>query len=265
MKTMNLSFGFSSVQSGVRNANAEPQVIAVSTEGGFRITPAVSKALNLQAGDYVMFLSNATDVQKAIDAKVPELVAAVEEAGLAWGSPEAVAYIHTSLDQWAIAKGVQEFTDKGVAKTCKERLSQKDKVAIANQNFDAMMEGLMASDNAEAIEAVSREGITREEQLDILANFVEAKELTKYRGSKTANTAGLTGTGVALNFTDSNIWKQIKSDLGEDATKKNRVFNVELDKMQTAQVDNGYEVVNVAILPLMEYVDEDPARIVKNA
>ena len=128
-----------------------------------------------------------------------------------------------------------------------------------------MMEGLMASNNAEAIEAVSRDGITREEQLDILANFVEAKELTKYRGSKTANTAGLTGIGVALNFTDSNIWKQIKSDLGEEATKKNRVFNVELDKMQTAQVDNGYEVVEVAILPLMEYVDEEPARIVKNA
>lgn len=263
MKKMNLSFGFSSVQSGVRNANAEPQVIAVSTEGGFRITPAVSKALGLQAGDYVMFLSTADEVQAAIDAKHPELVAAVEEAGMEWGTPEANAYIHTSLDQWAIAKGIQEFTDKGVAKTCKERLSQKDKVAIASQNFDAMMEGLMASDNAEAIEAVNRDGITRDEQVDILANFVEAKELLKYRGSKTANTAGLTGTGVALNFTDSNIWKQIKSDLGDEATKKNRVFNVELDKIQVAQVNNGYEVVNVSVLPLEEYVDEAPARIGK--
>lgn len=265
MKKMNLSFGFSSVQSGVRNANVEPQVIAVSTEGGFRITPAVSKALNLQAGDYVMFLSTADEVQAAIDNRVPELVDAVAEAGMEWGSVEANNYIHTSLDQWAIAKGIREYTDKGVSKTCKERLSQKDKVAIASQNFDAMMEGLNASDNAEAKEAINREGITRDEQLDILANFVEAKELPKYRGSKTANTAGLTGTGVALNFTDSNIWKQIKNDLGDDATKKNRVFNVELDKMQTAEINNGYEVVSVPVLPLMEYVDEDPARIGKNA
>lgn len=265
MKKMNLSFGFSSVQSGVRNANVEPQLIAVSTEGGFRITPAVSKALGLQAGDNVMFLNNVDEVQKAIDNNVQELVDAVAEAGLEWGTSEAAAYVHTNLDQWAIAKGIQEFTDKGVAKTCKERLSQKDKVAIADQNYAEMMEGLNASDNAEAIEAINREGITREEQLGILANFVEAKELKKYRGSKTANTAGLTGTGVALNFTDSNIWKQIKSDLGNDATKKNRVFNIDLDKMQTATVHNGYEAVTISILPLEEYVDEEPARIIKNA
>lgn len=264
MKKIGISFGFSAVQSGVRNVNAEPQVIAVSTEGGFRITPAVSKALNVQHGDYIMFLSNAEEVQKAIDAKVPEFVAAIEEAGLAWGSPEATAYIHKELDQWAIAKGILEYDSKGIVKKCKERLSQKDKVAIATQNFDALYEGLMASDVEEAKEAVSREGITREEQIDILAQFVEAKELPKYRGCKTANTAALTGAGVALNFTDTNVWKQMKSDLADGATKVNRVFNVELDKMQTAKVDNGYETVEVPVLPLMEYVDEAPARIGKN-
>lgn len=264
MKKMNLSFGFKAVQSGVRNANAEPQVIAVSTEGGFRITPAVSKALNIQAGDYISFLTNADDVQKAIAAKHPDLVAAVEEAGLEWGSIEANNYIHSELDQWAIAKGVQEFDSHGVAQTCKERLSAKDKLAIADQNYDALIEGLMASDNEEAKEAVSRKGITREEVLDILATFVEAKKLLKFKGAKTANTAGLTGAGVALNFTDTNIWKQIKADLGEDATKKNRVFNVDLDKMVTAEVHNGYEVVKVPVLPLEDYVDEAPARIGKN-
>lgn len=261
MKKINLSFGFTSVQSGVRNANAEPQVIAVSTEGGFRITPVVSKALGLQAGDYVMFLSNADKIDEAIAAKVPELVAAVEEAGLEWGSIQANDYIHSNLDQFAIAKGCLEFTDKGVAKVCKERLSQKDKLAIANQNFDAMMAGLMESDADEVKDAISRDGITREEQVEMLAQFVEAKELPKYRGSKTANTAGLTGTGVALNFTDTNIWKQIKSDLGDEATKKNRVFNVDLDKIVSTKVNNGYEDVDVLILPLEEYVDEDPARI----
>ena len=263
MKKIGLSFGFNAVQSGVRNVNAEPQLIAVSTEGTFRITPPVSKALNVQNGENIMFVNNIVEVQRAIDSKNPELVAAVEEAGMVWGTPEANAYIHTNLDQWAIAKGYLEYDNKGIAKDCKERLSEKDKVAIATQNFDTLMEGLMNSDNEEAKDAVSRDGITRDEQIDILANFVEAKKLPKYHGSKTANTAGLSGVGVSLNFTDTNVWKQIKSDLGDDAVKVNRVFNIDLDKMQSVEIYDGYKMIIVPILPLGEFVDEVSSRIAK--
>ena len=254
MKKIGMSFGFAAVQSGVRNANVEPQFVVVSTEGMFRITPQVSKALGLQHGDNVMFMSNATAVQDAIDAKNAELVAAVEEAGLEWGTAAANSYIHSECDEWAIAKGCLEFDSKGIAKTCKERLTAKDKVRYATQNFDALMEGLMASDNEEVKEAVSRDGITREEQIDILAEFVESKELPKYRGCKASNTSGLTGIGVSLSFTDNNVWKQMKSDLDEP-TAVNRVYKIDLDKAQNVEVFDGYKTVTVVALPLGEYED----------
>lgn len=46
MKTVNgMSFGFSAVNAGQRNVAVEPQLIAVSTEGNFRMTPPVSLLL----------------------------------------------------------------------------------------------------------------------------------------------------------------------------------------------------------------------------
>lgn len=43
MKTVNgMSFGFSAVNAGQRNVAVEPQLIAVSTEGNFRMTPPKS-------------------------------------------------------------------------------------------------------------------------------------------------------------------------------------------------------------------------------
>ena len=54
MKTVNgMSFGFSAVNAGQRNVAVEPQLIAVSTEGNFRMTPPVSRALGLSSGDYI--------------------------------------------------------------------------------------------------------------------------------------------------------------------------------------------------------------------
>ena len=63
MKTVNgMSFGFSAVNAGQRNVAVEPQVIAVSTEGNFRMTPPVSRALGLSSGDYVTFLHNIDEI-----------------------------------------------------------------------------------------------------------------------------------------------------------------------------------------------------------
>lgn len=263
MKKIGMSFGFASVQSGVRNVNAEPELIAVSTEGGFRITPAVSKALDIAAGEYVQFVSNVQAVQEAIDAKAPELVAAVEEAGLAWGSKEANDYIHSACDEFAICKGIQLFDTKGLARKTKERLTVEDKKAFANQNFDAMMAAAMENADDETQEALTREGVTRDEQIEILSQFVEPKELNKYAGAKTANTANMTGVGLSLNFTDSNVWYQLKADLGEEATKKNRVYSINLDEVQEQVLSNGYEDVTVKMLKLGEYKDVEPARISK--
>ena len=73
-------------------------------------------------------------------------------------------------------------------------------------------------------------------------------KLPKYKGSKTANAAGLSGTGVALNFTDTNVWKQLKADLGDDAEKVNRVYDVDLDNIVDAVISDGYEDVTSRFL-----------------
>ena len=79
-------FGFAVVAAGQRNMTADPQVIATSTEGGFRITGPVTRILGIQHGDYVMFINNVANIDQAIANKVEELVAFVDfkTSGLGW-------------------------------------------------------------------------------------------------------------------------------------------------------------------------------------
>lgn len=257
-------FGFSAVNAGQRAVNYEPQIIAVSTEGGFRLTPPVTKALGIAAGDNVMFVNNISKVDEAIVDRNEAIVAFCEENGLDIESPEARVAIHKEFDQWAICKGVQEYDSKGLPKTCVERLSQKDKVRFATVNYEKMLEAALAEEDGaeqDVKDALTRDGITREEQCQILSNFVVAKELPKYMGSKSNNPAGLSGIGTSLNFTDSNVWKQLKAGMGEEATKINRVFSLDLDKIVTESIFNGYENVEVKLLILGDSVDKEPARI----
>lgn len=266
MKTSNvkaMGFGFSAVNAGQRNVSVEPQVIAVSTEGNFRITPVVSRVLGVGHGDYVMFLSNAANIDAAITNKAAEVVAFCEANGLELGSPEAAISLHKEFDMWAIAKGIIEYDTKGNQKTTSERLTKNDKVKFVSQNFETMLEQAMEQADNETKDALSRDGITKEEQIDILSAFVTPRELPKYKGSKAANPAGLTGAGTSLTFTDSNVWKQLKADMGDDATKFNRVFDVDVENLQDIVLNNGYKDVTVKALILGESVDKEPARIGK--
>src|SRR5690606_23816591 len=106
-----------------------------------------------------------------------------------------------------------------------------------------------------------RDGVTKEEQMDVLANFVQAKEVAKYKGSKAANPNGQTGAGTNLTFTDSNVWKQLKADLGEEATKVNRVFDIDIEDIQDVTLSDGYKEVTVKALVLGDYTDKEPSRI----
>lgn len=264
MKTSNqkgMMFGFSAVNAGQRNVNLEPQVIAVSTEGNFRITPPVSRILGIAHGEYVMFLSNIDKLDEAITNKAQEVIAFCEENGLELGSPEAAIALHKEFDMWAIAKGVMEFDIKGNAKTTTERLTKNDKVKFVSQNFDSMLEQAMEQADEETKDALSRDGITKEEQIDILSTFVKPRELPKYRGSKAANPAGLTGAGVSLTFTDSNVWKQLKADMGDEATKLNRVFDVDIENLQEVAMSDGYKEVSIKALVLGDYTDKEPSRV----
>lgn len=258
-----MGFGFSAVNAGQRNTTVEPQVICVSTEGNFRITPPVSKVLGVGHGDYIMFLNNVDNIDAAINARVPEVVEFCEANGLEVGSAEAAIALHKEFDMWAIAKGVVEYDTKGNQKTTSERLTKNDKLKFVSQNFDAMLTAALEEADEEVKDALTREGITKEEQMDILTAFVMPRELPKYKGSKAANPAGLTGSGTSLTFTDSNVWKQLKADMGEDATALNRVFDVDVEDLQDIELSDGYKTVSVKALILGESADKVPARIGK--
>lgn len=267
MKTNGLkgtSFGFSALNAGVRNVAVEPQLIVVSTEGSFRITPTVSKALGLANGDYVMFLNNVDNIDAALAARVPEIVEFCEANDLDVASSEAAIAVHKEFDMWAIAKGIVEYDTKGNQKTVSERLTKKDKIRFVSQNFDQMLEAALESDNDEAKEALTREGITKDEQVELLTAFVTSRELPKFKGSKTANPAGMSGVGTSLVFTDSNVWKQLKSDMGDEAKTLNRIFEVNVEELQDVVISNGYEDVTVKAAVLGESVEKEPARVGKS-
>lgn len=267
MKTGNvkgMSFGFGVVNAGQRNVIVEPQFIAVSTEGNFRITAPVSKALGAGHGDYIMFLNNIDQIDQAISNKDASLVEFCEANGLELGTPEAAIAVHKEFDMWAIAKGIIEYDLKGNVKTMTERLTKKDKTTFVNQNFDTMLESALQSADEETKDALTRDGVTKDEQVAILTKYVAARELPKYRGSKAANPAGLTGAGTTLTFTDSNVWKQLKADMGEEAESMNRVWDVDPEAVQDVEVSDGYKNVTVKALILGDYADKEPARIGKS-
>ena len=253
-----LSFGMGIVNAGQRAVNEEPELVVVSTPGSFRMTAQVSKALGIAHGEYVMFINNCANIDNAIINKVPEVVAFCEEQGLDIESSEAAMAVHAEFDIWALAKGIVELDKNGNPCTTRVRMTKNDKIKYVNTYFQETLEGALSSSNEELKAALGREGITEDEQKELLVSCIQ--------GSKCANTAALSGIGVTLNFTDSNVWKQLKSNMtDEGATSKNRVYTVDIDNLQEAVVNNGHKDIVVKIAMLTEYKDEEPIRIGKKA
>ena len=92
----------------------------------------------------------------------------------------------------------------------------------------------------------------------LTVDMVEAPKFHACSGSKTATTASATGVGCQLNFTDTAIWGALKADLGDAATKKNRVYSVKLDEAEEVEFNNGKENVKVTIFPIEFVEDNDP-------
>ena len=93
---------------------------------------------------------------------------------------------------------------------------------------------------------------------NLTIDMVEAPKFHACSGSKTATTASATGVGCQLNFTDTAIWGALKADLGDLATKKNRIYNVLLDEVQKVDFNNGKENVTIDIYPIEFVEDTDP-------
>lgn len=260
MKTFGkFNFGVQAVQAGQKSStvNAEPQLIASSTLGKFTITAPVSKALNIAVGENIMFLNNISAVEAAVQSRNADVVAYAEELGLDLNTREGEDALVNALIQWYIAKGVLMFNSKGEPVEATERYTKEDKAKYLAEHA---MEIVEANRNA----LVEQFGEMSDDELAerLTPDMVQSPKFHAASGSKTSTTASTTGVGCQLIFTDSSIWNTLKKDLGDEATKKNRIYNVLLEEAQTTNFNNGKEEVAITILPIEFKEDTDP--IVRN-
>lgn len=255
-----LSFGLGAVNVAKRNAVSEPELVVNPTVGGFRITPAVSRALGLTNGGYIMFVSNIDAIEQAIANKDENLVAFCAEENIDMNTPEGVKAIHEAFDEWGITKGIQMFDKNGNAVKTKERMSKTDKVEYVTNNFDDVLKAAIENGEPEFAASLQVEGITKEEQIEILANAVNPEQINKYYGSKCSNSSNLSGTGVSLTFSDSAVWGALKEDLGEEAKKMSRTFEVDIKELREVPYFNGHKEVIVKAAMLGEFKDAESTR-----
>lgn len=255
-----LSFGLGAVNVAKRNAVSEPELVVNPTVGGFRITPAVSRALGLTNGGYIMFVSNIDAIEQAIANKDENLVAFCAEENIDMNTPEGVKAIHEAFDEWGITKGIQMFDKNGNAVKTKERMSKTDKVEYVTNNFDDVLKAAIENGEPEFAASLQVEGITKEEQIEILANAVNPEQVNKYYGSKCSNSSNLSGTGVSLTFSDSAVWGALKEDLGEEAKKMSRTFEVDIKELREVPYFNGHKEVIVKAAMLGEFKDAESTR-----
>ena len=255
-----LSFGLGAVNVAKRNAVSEPELVVNPTVGGFRITPAVSRALGLTNGGYIMFVSNIDAIEQAIANKDENLVAFCAEENIDMNTQEGVKAIHEAFNEWGIAKGIQMFDKNGNAVKTKERMSKTDKVEYVTNNFDDVLKAAIENGEPEFAASLQVEGITKEEQIEILANAVNPEQVNKYYGSKCSNSSNLSGTGVSLTFSDSAVWGALKEDLGEEAKKMSRTFEVDIKELREVPYFNGHKEVIVKVAMLGEFKDTESTR-----
>lgn len=250
-----ISFGVLAVQAGQKSStvNAAPQLIANSTSGKFVITSPVSKALNVAVGENVMFLNNIQGVEAAIQARVEDVVNYAAEKGIDINTREGEEQLLAAFTQWFIAKGVKQYDSKGNPIMASERYTKDDKAKYLDEH---KME--IVNENRDALVAQFGEMSDEELAEKLTIDMVEAPKFHACSGSKTATTASATGVGCQLNFTDTAIWGALKADLGDLATKKNRIYNVLLDEVQKVDFNNGKENVTIDIYPIEFVEDTDP-------
>lgn len=260
MKTFNkINFGVQAIQAGQKSAtvNAEPTLIANSTPGKFVVTSPVSKALNVAVGENIMFLNNIAGVEAAVQAKGEDIRALAAENNIDIDTRDGEDALVAMLTQWYIAKGVNQYKSNGEPIMATERYTKEDKAKYLAEHA---ME--MVAANRDAMVAQFGEMSDEELAEKLTVDMIESPKFHAASGSKTATSGSATGVGCQLNFTDSAIWTSLKKDLGDDADKKNRIYNVLVDEAQTAQFNNGKENVTITILPIEFKEDTDP--IVRN-
>ena len=247
-----VSFGFSAVVAGQKTSgNNEPQLIANSTKGKFTVTSPVTRAMGIAVGEYIQFVNNIDQIERAIQDGNDDIKAIAEELGVDLTTREGQVAVVEACTQWAIVKGQAMLDKVGNPIMVSARLTEKEKrayiAAHAEQALDAMRDTL--------IERVGNPDASDEELLAAIElDEIEYPKVPGFTGSKTASTSNATGVGLQLGFTDSNVWGALKKDLGDDAEKKNRIYKVLLEEAVKTTVD-GKEIT---IYPIEFEKDEDP-------
>ena len=236
---MGLQFGFSAVQSGKRvmQSSNEPTLTANSTKAKFSLTGAVTRIMGLVPGDTVQFISNVADIDAAIAERDAEVVAWCEANNVEFGTEAARAALIQTFGEYGICKGVPLFEKDGKVKLVGVRMTAEQKAAA----FEL---------NKEKIEIT----------IDDYSPVTRA-----YSGARTSTSSNLNGVGLPLTFSDSSMWNELKENLGEDAEKINRVFEVKLNEPFSVAVETGRvigdekETVEVSAYKIVFQSDEEPS------
>lgn len=243
---MGLQFGFSAVQSSKRvmQSSNEPTLIANSTKGKFTLAGAVSRIMGLIPGDTVQFISNVAGIDAAIAERDAEAVAWCEANNVEFGTKAARAALIKTFGEYGICKGVPLFEKDGKVKLVGVRMTAEQKAAAFELNKEKIAEKLGKS--VEEITIDDYSPVTR-----------------AYSGARTSTSSNLTGIGLQLTFSDSNMWNELKESLGEDAEKVSRVFEVKLSEPFSVAVETGRvigdekETVEVSGYKLVFQSDEE--------
>ena len=247
-----VSFGFNAVVAGQKTSgNNEPQLIANSTKGKFTVTSPVTRAMGIAVGEYIQFVNNIDQIERAIQDGNDDIKAIAEELGVDLSTREGQVAVVEACTQWAIVKGQPMLDKVGNPIMVSARLTEKDKRAY----IAAHAEEALAAMRDTLIERVGNPDASDEELIAAIdLEEVEYPKVPGFTGSKTATTSNATGVGLQLGFTDSNVWGALKKDLGDNAEKKNRIYKVLLDEAVKTTVD-GKELT---IYPIEFDKDEDP-------
>lgn len=261
MKTFGkLSFGMSVVNLAKRSVVAEPELVANTTPGSFRLTAPVTRALGIASGDYVMFVGNTAAIDMAIAQKDEELVAWCQENNIDITSSAGIAAIHEAFDMWAVAKGIQEFDAKGNPVKVSERWTKDAKMAYVTNDFDNIFESAKANGDADFVAALTAEGMTKEAQIEMIANSLQPEIVDKYRGAKCANPSKLVGIGNVVTFADASVWSALKANMGETMKSHSRIFSVDITELMDVVVNDGCKDVTIKAAVLKEYRDVESTR-----
>lgn len=244
---MGLHFGMSAVQSGKRvmQASNEPTLTANSTKAKFSLAGAVTRIMGLVPGDSVQFVSNIADIDAAIAERDAEVMAWCEENNVEFGTEAARAALIQNFGEYGICKGIPLFEKNGEIKLAGVRMTAEQKAAAFELNKERIAEEV-----GKSVEEVT------------IGDYNPTTHA--YSGARTSTSSNLTGLGLPLTFSDSSMWSELKENLGDEAEKFNRVFEVNLNEPFVVAVETGKvigdekETVEVNAYKISFKSDEEP-------